>query len=432
VIAHEARPVAFGRDELDWLLELLATPSVSPLEGGAPAATADAQRVVAEGARARGFSVALFEPPPPEVLAASLVPVSVLACAREHGDDFLAQQPCLVLRYGSEQPAERRLTLNFHVDTVAPHIPPTVREGRIQGRGAIDSKGPGIAALLGIAAAFRDEPALADEIEVLVMSVPGEEGGAMGSYGTRWLLDRGLAGRLNVFAEPTDLKALDRATASMTPRFSVRGRDATDDEPELGHNATLALGHVALELVRRLAGPVADAGGKLCVGGLATGDSHNRVFGSGTLLVNVAYADEEAGRRLAELVDEAFVAAGDSFAAAFADEPLAAALVADWKDVVRLDWLKRGLPCLSNRDPELEALLARCGIERAGPDDVAPFTCDAIWAQGRPGYHVVFGPGSLGRCGAHTAEEYADVADLERYAGLVARVVRGLAAAVAA
>ncbi|MER5865537.1 M20/M25/M40 family metallo-hydrolase [Kitasatospora sp. NPDC002040] len=403
----------FGPAELEWLLDLMAVPSVSPFEGGKAEHTVDAQRVFLDGALARGFEQVLFGSPEPSLLDRDDVPAPV----RRVGPGFLATQPSAVVRMGRAAGPERRLVVNFHVDTVGPHIDPRLDGGVLYGRGAVDDKGPGIAAAAGIAAAFAAEPWLAGAIEVQLASVPGEEGGAMGTYGTRWLVEQGLVGRLMLFAEPTGGRVMDACTAAMTPRFSVTGADSTDDHPAGGHNATVALGFLADFLARRLGPRAHELGAKLCVAGLHTGDSHNRVYGTGELRMNIAYqsADQAAvlERELAGLLPRA----RDEFAAAHAGNPLSARLVEDWDRVVRFDWLKRGLPVLDNRDPAMEALLAEAGFPRHdGLADGSAFTCDAIWAGGPDRYVAVCGPGGLDTHGAHTPGEFLELEQLARYA----------------
>jgi acetylornithine deacetylase len=206
--------------------------------------------------------------------------------------------------------------------------------------------------------------------------------------------------------------------------------DSTDDHPLDGHNATLALGFLAGHLARGLA-PLADRlGAKVCVAGLHTGHAHNRVYGSGQLLLNMAYFDAASGQALAAEVETLFANAGRAFADAHRGSGVTRRLVEDWAEVVRLDWLKRDLPPLSNRDAEMEALLADVGLPRHdGIADGSAFTCDAIWAAGSPGYTAICGPGHLDANGAHTPDEFVELADLDDYATKIRDLVRRFGAA---
>lgn len=424
--------VRLADEDVRWLCELMALPSVSPFEGGELAATVRAQRCVRDGAVRRGFAPRRWDRPALDFLHRPGVPEQVLRAATGSAE-FLSRQPSVVVSLGDPQPPERRLVINFHVDTVGPHTPPRLAGRTLHGRGAVDDKGPGVAAVVGVAAAFAAEPALTSGIEVQIASVPGEEGGAMGVYGTRWLTETGCVGRLMVFAEPTGCRVLDACSAAMTPLLSVHGDDSTDDHPADGHNATLALGWLAVRLTERL-GPLAESlGAKLCVAGLHTGDSHNRVYGTGELRCNIAYFDEHAATVLADAVPGIVADAGAELARRFAANPVAARLAADWSGVVRLRWLKRGLPPLANRDPAMEAVLAEAGLPRHdGIADGSAFTCDAIWAAAPGRYVAVCGPGRLDRNGAHTPDEHVDLDELDRYATHVRDLVLRFASHVTA
>lgn len=296
--ATRATP-AFDDDHAELLLELLRLPTVTPMETRQPSAIERAQVLLADRAAELGFEIELHEPASSAALRAPGVPLQVLEAAERMGPgDFLACQPNMVLRLGPPRELERTLMLNAHLDTVGGHVPVGLRDGVFSGRGAVDMKGPAVALLAALGAALAQRPDLTDGTTVLLQLVAGEESGAMGSYGTRVLVERGLTGRLNVFAEPSGGVYFDSCTASMTARIRVDGNGSTDDEPEAGENATLLLGYVAAELAARLDAPVAAAGAKVCIGGLATGTMHDRVYGEGTLMVNLAYPTPAAGRAL--------------------------------------------------------------------------------------------------------------------------------------
>ncbi|WP_265445362.1 M20/M25/M40 family metallo-hydrolase [Flexivirga meconopsidis] len=417
--------IPFGPSDLAWLIELLEVPSVSPLEGGDPAQTRRAQQIVRAGAEELGFEVVECSSPSVDLfLETDEVPQIVRDAAEADPHGFLRDQPSLVLRMGREQPEQRRLIVNFHVDTVGPHLEVTFDGRVLHGRGAVDDKGPGVAAAAGIASAFAEHPWLADEIEVRLTSVPGEEGGAMGVYGTKHLVDRGHVGRLMVFAEPSGNRAMDHCTSAMTFQIEVAGEDSTDDHPEAAHNATIALGFLAEFLARRF-GPVArglDA--KLCIAGLETGTAHNRAYGSGRLLLNIAYAQEDSAQALQQDLLDLVDAAGAEFARTHRENPLALRLVDEWGEVVHGSWLKRDLPTLANRDAEMETVFRLAGLPRHdGISDGSAFTCDAIWA-GAPGRYVaVCGPGRLSTNRAHTPEEFVEIADLRDYAQRIKELV---------
>ena len=405
------------------LLHLLSIPTAGPLEVGTtgpPPRLWRAQYDYAEAAARIGFRVIRHAPADPADLTAPGVPETVRAASADPG--FLACQPSLVLRLGPDTvPPERTVMFNVHLDTVAGG-PPVHFDGEVfHGRGAIDAKGPAVALLAGVRAARERSTGPGRDSAVIIQAVAGEEGGAMGVLGTRPLVQRGHVGRLNVFCEPTSGRFLTRSTASMTARVSVRGDDAIDDRPQAGHNASVLLGFLAQSMGRSLDGNAHD--GAVCVAGLHTGDLHNRVYGTGDLLLNLSYADADAGRALEAAVTDAFEMALKEFTDLFGDSALFARTAADARRITRLTWPKRGLPVLVDHDRWGHDLLRGIGVP-AWPADEAAFTCDAIWmAGGADTCTVVLGPGDLDADGAHGDDERAHLRDLEGFADTVARLL---------
>jgi acetylornithine deacetylase/succinyl-diaminopimelate desuccinylase-like protein len=417
----------------DLLMCLLDLPTAGPLEcgpGDPPAQLWLAQRVYAEAAARLGFVAIRHAAPAARDLVGDEVPLCVRR-AVAHSPGFLAAQPSLVLRLGPELPRAATVMFNVHLDTVCGLPPVSFEAGRFHGRGAIDAKGPAVGLLAGIRAAIRAEPAVGETVGVLIQAVSGEEGGAMGTIGTRPLVEQGFVGRLNVFCEPTGLRYLPRATAAMTASVRVDGRDATDDRPDRGHNATVLLGFLAAHLGFELARRAPHA--RVCIAGLETGPRHNRVYGSGELLVNLAYSAPDAGRPLESVFAEALADGLGDFAERFAADADFALTAADAPAVTSLSWLKRGLPTLVATDPWCERLLETdAGLAR-WPDDEPAFTCDAIWMSAIPDtYTVVLGPGDLAANNAHAAGEYVDARDLDAFAVAVAEVLVAFARRVRA
>ncbi|QUH03301.1 M20/M25/M40 family metallo-hydrolase [Saccharopolyspora erythraea] len=404
------------------LLSLLSTCTVGPLEAASGAEQTRmwlAQDEYARAAEAIGLRRVRHASPPLAAVTRPDVPLTVRDAARD--PSFLSQQPSLVMRLGAALPVERTVMFNVHLDTVSGMEPVSFNGSRFTGRGAIDAKGPAVALLSGIRAALARESAVGRDIAVLVQVVSGEEGGAMGTFGTRPLVESGFVGRLNVFCEPTGLRYLTRSTAAMTACVRVDGEGAIDDRPDTGHNATVLLGFLAQHLAAEL-----DPGsrpGRVCVAGLHTGDMHNRVYGSGRLLLNLSYATSAEGVELEQAVAGALRGGLHAFTRRFAGSREFGRTAADCADITTLEWHKRGLPCLRGTEPWAAELLERSGLRR-WPDDEPAFTCDAIWMDGVPGTATaVLGPGSLDRNNAHAEGEFAELAELEEFASAVADVL---------
>ncbi|WP_263247198.1 M20/M25/M40 family metallo-hydrolase [Saccharopolyspora rosea] len=413
-------------EDRELLLHLLATPTVGFLEAAPddpPPRLREAQRAYARAAESVGFRVVRHGSPPPHVLRRDDVPVTVRRAAED--PRFLAEQPSLLLRLGPALPRRATVMFNVHLDTVAGLEPVGLSGGRFTGRGAIDAKGPAVALLSGIRDAVRAEPALGRDVGVLVQAVSGEEGGAMGTFGTRPLVEAGHVGRLNIFCEPTGLRYLPRSTASMTARVHVGGHGAVDDRPDTGHNASVLLGFLAQHLAAAL--DPRDRPGRLCIGGVHTGHAHNRVYGSGELLINLSYATSAEGARAEKALEAAVEDGVRRFTGIFADTREFTRTAADAAAVTGVRWLKRGLPCLNNSEPWAEDLLTRAGIAR-WPDVEPAFTCDAIWMDGIPDcYTAVLGPGSLQDNNAHAEGEHADLDELHGFASAVSALLTGFA-----
>jgi hypothetical protein len=167
------------------------------------------------------------------------------------------------------------------------------------------------------------------------------------------------------------------------------------------------------------------------VAGLHTGTLHNRVYGSGDLLLNLSYGSPATGRRLDRLLYDALDEGLRSFATTFRHSRRFARTAADAPDIVQLDWLKRRLPALDGDPSWLGPLLDRAEVP-LWPVSEPAFTCDAIWMSGLPGAHtVVLGPGSLDANCAHAEGEFADLAELDAFAATIPRLLTAFQAAQA-
>ncbi|MFF7949040.1 M20 family metallopeptidase [Streptomyces griseorubiginosus] len=412
-------------EAIDFLLRFLDVPSVSPLEGGDPAQTRRAQDLFAAFAESRGFEVSREVADPAAVLADPRTPVRVREQAGHGG--WLSDQPVVAASIGDPD-AGRTLVINAHVDTVSPHLPVSLHDGVIRARGAVDDKGPLVAALCGVAEAYLGDPDLARRVRTTVLSVPGEEGGAMGCYGTKPALEQRSRASLLVFAEPTGLLVHDTSFATMTLEVTMAAPDSTDDFPYENANATLVLGAVATGLASGLKDHVEGRNVRCCIAGLHTGTQHNRVYGSGRLLVNIAYCDSETAVAVQVRVEEILAATVARVKEEYGPSRFGRLWAGDLDSVLHWQWLKQGLPSLRNRSERYEALLAECGLDRLAGDQLGEaFTSDAIWGQDAADYTVICGPGGLDSHGAHTDGEYVTVGELDEYARRIALLVRRLA-----
>lgn len=409
------------------LLHLLELSTAGPLEVGRAGPRPrlwKAQHSYAEAAAGLGFRVLSHEPPAPESLYGEQVPRAVVRAAQDD-PGFLSDQPSLVLALGPDLPQADTIMFNVHLDTVAGMEPASFDGTRFHGRGAIDAKGPAVALLAGIRAAVAANPMLAVTTRILIQAVAGEEGGAMGVFGTRPLVQRGHYGRINLFCEPTGMRLLPRCTAAMTASVQIEGEGSIDDNPEAGHNATVLLGHIAQHLAEVLPGHAPD--GRVCVAGIHTGHLHNRVYGTGQLMLNMSYGSAETARRLADAFETQVGIAVRDFSARLRTHPDLARTAADARAITSIHWHKRGLPALTpSADEFADEVLGHLPV---WPADKPAFTCDAIWMAGRAdAYTAVLGPGELDRNNAHADGEYADEAELVDFASAISDILSRFAA----
>src|SRR4051812_36090219 len=132
-----------------------------------------------------------------------------------------------------------RLALNGHVDVVWEGTEPwrlgpwsgAREDGRLHGRGAVDMKGPLIAALHALAAIAK---AGVEAPEVVLQGVPSEEDGGLGTFAA---LQRDDAFDAALLPEPTGLRVVCAQAGALTFKAVVKGRAAHAAERLAGVSA---------------------------------------------------------------------------------------------------------------------------------------------------------------------------------------------------
>ena len=159
--------------------------------------------------------------------------------------DALPGRPNVVARVG--RAGARALMFNGHLDVVGTdgmtHAPfvPEVRGPRLYGRGSTDMKG-GIAAMCA-AAALAGDAAL--DAELIVAAVIDEE---EASAGTRVLLERGVRAEMAIVTEPTELAVMPAHRGFVWIEIVVEGRAAHGSRHDLGVDAIRHAGLLLAEL----------------------------------------------------------------------------------------------------------------------------------------------------------------------------------------
>ncbi|NQU39928.1 MAG: ArgE/DapE family deacylase [Lentisphaerae bacterium] len=296
----------------------------------------------------------------------------------------------------------RTILLDAHSDTVS-HLHMSVdpfgaevREGRLFGRGACDTKGPMAAMLLALESAVRSGRLAHD---VIFAATCDEENGGRGA---RHLVTRGLQADFAISAEPTELQLVWRHKGIQRGRITLHGMAAHSSTPARGHNAI----YPAARLVGQLEAMAA---------ALSAGKS-DAELGTATLAVTTMHGGTAANiipDSCVLDVDRRVLPSEDIDAIRLAIEELVhRACAADPWCTPSIDWTQH-YPSLGS-SPTAPALLAletalRTVTGTAQRSVAAYGTNAGFYAQaGIPS--VVFGPGSI--ADAHTAAESISLAEV--------------------
>jgi acetylornithine deacetylase len=304
----------------------------------------------------------------------------------------------------------RKIILEAHMDTVSvagmtiPPFSPTVRDGRLHGRGSCDTKA-GLAAMsqavVDRAGSRRPPPC-----DVWLAAVVDEEHAYRGVVA----LCEGAAAEAAIVAEPTSLRIVTATKGVVRFQVRVDGRAAHSSRPELGTSAVLGAARLVLaidEIHRGLAPRrhplLGSATGS--IGTIRGGVQVNIVPETCTLAIDrrllPGETPESAVAEYQRAID-ALAAADASFRAEI-ERPL---LLVD-----------------ETLDTPVDAAVVRAAAAVAAEqalDPVAvgvPYGSDASKLSRQGIDSIVFGPGSIDQ--AHAADEFVPVAEVERAAAFI-------------
>ena len=335
----------------------------------------------------------------------------VAAYLRRHGvettvSDVLAGRPNVTgfIDAGAEQ----TLLLEAHSDTVQaesmtiPPFTPELRDGRLYGRGACDTKGSLAAFLHGVCSLLDGGGRL--RFNVIVLAAADEE---YQFTGARHAVAHGLKADFGIVGEPTRL-AIVRAHKGVTRwRIATRGVAAHSAYPERGENAIYAMAHVLGRLEE--------------YGKTLRGSTPHPFLGSPSLSAGVI----EGGQAVNVVPDRCTVEVdrrtlpGESAEEVLSAAGRALAGVPGWEFepphvTVGAMEVPEGSPLLRLLSG---AIAGVCGEARV---EAAQYATDAGLFNGAGIPSVVFGPGDIAQ--AHTSEEWIDLENLHT----AAAIVRGL------
>ena len=365
-----------------WLARLVNIPSVTPEQAGPRAGAPGEARMAA----------------------------AVAGWFRELGGDVYVEDvlPGRPNVYGLWRGAgERWAALDVHMDTVGVEqmlgdpFSGELRDGRVYGRGAVDTKASLAVALALLEALHQSgrQPAA----NLLIAATADEETLALGAPAfAAWVRRRSIALDQLMVAEPTGCQPVHGHKGVVRLAFEIAGVPAHSSRPQLGQNAITAAAHLALALDaehRRLAAaPPSSALGAptLTVTLIGGGRGLNVVPDACSLsLDRRVVADERA---------DAVVAALSELA------QRACPLPVTMQQMVAVDAFLQAADT-----PWLQQLAEWSGQ----PPTIAPYGTNAYAYGGLARECVVLGPGSFDQ--AHGVEEWVDLAELTKLAALYAR-----------
>jgi len=304
----------------------------------------------------------------------------------------------------------QRIVLAPHMDTVGvvsdEQFDPQLKNGRLYGRGACDTKGSVavfLSALLNLAAA-KKRPA---STEIVLIALVDEENGQAGS---RFVAKSGFKADLAIVGEPTRLQMVTAHKGDLWLQLETRGKAAHGSRPELGKNAI----HVMAKIVDLLETDYAKQLRKrrhpllrhatINVGTISGGRQPNIVPDRCAIHIDrrtiPGENDASVKREILQFIRR---------------HGLSATLV-DTKQEEPAPPMETSI-----RLPLVQELLRCAGQKKAAGVDY--FTdAGVLAAAGIPS--VVFGPGDIAQ--AHTADEWVTVSQLERGTKLLGRFLHTL------
>ena len=324
---------------------------------------------------------------------------------RSHGSEawleqVLPDRPNVVARFPSDRPGKPRLLFAPHTDTVSVAgmtIDPfggQVRDGKIWGRGASDTKGPMAAMLTGLARCKDIIPSLSHEI--WFAGLMGEEScqhGAKALAAARHF-DFVIAG------EPTDLQTVYAHKGSLWITLTSHGKAVHASAPERGENAIYAMSS-AIERIRLEVIPLLD-------------QLIHPLLGRTTLSVGTI----GGGSKTNIVPDHCHATIDIRLVPGIEPEPIVE-LIRNAAPTLDLSY-HSSQPLFTDPAHPLIGKLISLGASPVG----APWFCDAAVFSAKGMFAVALGPGSITQ--AHTADEWISVKDLEQGADFFEKFLRSL------
>ncbi len=320
--------------------------------------------------------------------------------------EILPGRPNVIGRFPSDRPGKPRLLLCPHTDTVSVAgmtVDPfagAVRDGRIYGRGACDTKGT-IAALLWALWELREElPRLGRE--VWFAGLMGEEAG---NEGAAAIAATARPGDFALIGEPTGCDIVNTHKGVTWLQLTTSGRSAHSSAPERGDNAIYKMADVIRCVRDELAAEFAAL--------------HDAALGAPTVNIGVVRGGTKVNIVPDECMAELDLRTIPAQAGAALVESVAERLKRACPDL-RVEHIRSHQPLFTSPDHPCVRALEATGGRCVG----APWFCDgSVLAEGGiPA--VAAGPGSIAQ--AHTADEWLAEEDLRAGVEFYKRFLRAV------
>jgi len=158
--------------------------------------------------------------------------------------DVSVHRANVLARLVPQGPTKQRVLLAPHMDTVGGEnralFQPRLRNGRIYGRGACDTKGS-IACMLSALSALTRSAQRPRHTEIVLAALVDEENAQAGS---RALANARFKADLAIVGEPTNLRVVTAHKGDVWLRLLAQGKAAHGARPELGRNAVHLMARV--------------------------------------------------------------------------------------------------------------------------------------------------------------------------------------------
>ncbi len=307
--------------------------------------------------------------------------------ARVELREVLPGRPNVVAKFPSSRTGKPRLLLAPHTDTVSvlgmtvdPFLA-EVRDGKVWGRGASDTKGP-MTAMLGALQELGDQLGELSH-EIWFAGLMGEEAGLLGSLA----LAEQETFDFVIVGEPTGMRAVHAHKGASWLTLTTRGRSSHASTPEAGDNAIVSamrsLSALQEAFDRESSNILDPALGKSTM-------SIGTIRGGSKINIVPDHCQAKVDMRVVPGFDVA------RFIERFAVQHPAIRIEAQISP-----------PLFTDPAHPIIETLGQVGI----PTATAPWFCDAASFGQKGAPAIALGPGSIAQ--AHTADEHISIEDLE-------------------